>query len=106
MPFRSIKTLQSWLDEFAGLGYPTADAARVIVQDGADDEGIEMEVTESTYSLSPDDLIFNDEDTLYPPDGIAIVSQTVKVHSGGAVVDVVIDVESAGASQFEIRVTK
>lgn len=37
MPFRSINTLNSWLDEFAGLGYPTADAARVIAQDGADD---------------------------------------------------------------------
>ena len=23
VPFRSINTLESWLDEFAGLGYPT-----------------------------------------------------------------------------------
>ena len=37
MPFRSIDTLELWLDEFAGLGYPTADSARVIAQDGADD---------------------------------------------------------------------
>ena len=37
VPFRSINTLRSWLDEFAGLGYPTAEAARVIVQDGAED---------------------------------------------------------------------
>ena len=37
MPYRSINTLRSWLDEFAELGYPTAEAARVIAQDGADD---------------------------------------------------------------------
>lgn len=37
MTFRSIDTLESWLNEFAGLGYPIADSARVIVQDGADD---------------------------------------------------------------------
>ena len=37
MAFRSVDTLRSWLDEFAGLGYPTAEAARVIVQDGAQD---------------------------------------------------------------------
>ena len=36
MRFRSIDTLESWLDEFAGLGYP-ASSARVIAQDGADD---------------------------------------------------------------------
>jgi hypothetical protein len=37
VPFRSIDTLESWLEEFASLGYPTADSARVIAQDGADD---------------------------------------------------------------------
>ena len=36
MPFRSLSTLQSWLDEFEGLGYPVAGAAKVIPQDGAD----------------------------------------------------------------------
>ena len=36
MPFRSINTLQSWVDEFASLGYPIAASARVIAQDGAE----------------------------------------------------------------------
>jgi hypothetical protein len=36
MPFRSMSTLQSWLDEFQELGYPIAESAKVIPQDGAD----------------------------------------------------------------------
>lgn len=36
MPFRSMTTLQSWLDEFQELGYPIAGSAKVIPQDGAD----------------------------------------------------------------------
>lgn len=36
MPFRSMSTLQSWLDEFEGLGYPVAGSAKVIHQDGID----------------------------------------------------------------------
>lgn len=36
MPFRSMSTLQSWLDEFEQLGYPTAGSAKVIPQDGDD----------------------------------------------------------------------
>jgi hypothetical protein len=36
MPFRSMSTLQSWLEEFQALGYPIADAAKVIPQDGDD----------------------------------------------------------------------
>ena len=35
MPFRSMTTLQSWLDEFQELGYPIAGSAKVIPQDGA-----------------------------------------------------------------------
>jgi len=33
MPFRSMSTLQSWLDEFAALGYPIGASAKVIPQD-------------------------------------------------------------------------
>jgi hypothetical protein len=36
MPFRSMSTLQSWLDEFEDLGYPIAGSAKVIPQDGDD----------------------------------------------------------------------
>lgn len=36
MPFRSMSTLQSWLDEFEELGYPIAESAKVIPQDGED----------------------------------------------------------------------
>ena len=36
MPFRSMTTLQSWLDEFEQQGYPIAGSARVIPQDGED----------------------------------------------------------------------
>ncbi len=34
MPFRSLSTLQSWLDEFEALGYPVDGSAKVIPQDG------------------------------------------------------------------------
>jgi hypothetical protein len=47
-----------------------------------------------------------DEDRLLPPDYITLVSETVRVTSGGTVVDVVIDVEDiANVSQFEVRKT-
>ena len=36
MPFRSMSTLQSWLDEFAALGYPIGASAKVIPRDGED----------------------------------------------------------------------
>ena len=36
MPFRSLTTLQSWLEEFQQLGYPIDASARVIPQDGED----------------------------------------------------------------------
>ena len=39
MPFRNLETLESWLDEFRQLGYPTAGVMRVMVQDG--DGGID-----------------------------------------------------------------
>jgi hypothetical protein len=38
MPFRSQDTLQAWLDEFVGLGYPIAGSVKVIPQDGDDGE--------------------------------------------------------------------
>jgi hypothetical protein len=34
MAFRSLATLESWLDEYRALGKPFADDARVVVQDG------------------------------------------------------------------------
>src|SRR5688500_14528032 len=47
------------------------------------------------------------ESILPPPDSVTFVSQTVKVTSGGTVVDVVIDVEEiSGVTQFEVRITK
>jgi hypothetical protein len=36
MPFRSMSTIQSWLDEFAQLGYRFGGDLKVIQQDGAD----------------------------------------------------------------------
>ncbi len=36
MPFRSLNTLQSWLEEFQALGFPIAESAKVIPQDGED----------------------------------------------------------------------
>lgn len=36
MPFRSIATLQSWVDEFAQRSYDAGAAIRVIPQDGSD----------------------------------------------------------------------
>jgi hypothetical protein len=37
MPFRSMATLESWLEEFQQLGYPVLGTMKVIQQDG--DEG-------------------------------------------------------------------
>lgn len=36
MPFRSLRTIQSWLDEFEQLGYRFGGELKVIQQDGAD----------------------------------------------------------------------
>jgi hypothetical protein len=36
MPFRSMSTLESWLDEFRGMGYPIAGSVKVIPQDGGE----------------------------------------------------------------------
>jgi len=36
MPFRSLSTLQSWLDEFEALGFAVGGSAKVIPQDGDD----------------------------------------------------------------------
>ena len=42
MPFRSMATLQSWVEEFERLGFPTKGSIRVMRQDGEDgaDEGL------------------------------------------------------------------
>ncbi|SDO97675.1 hypothetical protein SAMN04487848_2800 [Microbacterium sp. ru370.1] len=36
MPFRTVTTLQSWIDDFRALGYDDADILRVIPQDSDD----------------------------------------------------------------------
>lgn len=36
VPFRSMSTLQSWLEEFSELGYPVTPSAKVIPQDGTE----------------------------------------------------------------------
>ena len=36
MPFRNMKTLESWLDEFRSLGYPIDGNVKVMPQDGDD----------------------------------------------------------------------
>ena len=36
MPFRSLSTLESWLEEFRALGYPSPGVLKVIQQDGLD----------------------------------------------------------------------
>ena len=36
MPFRSLSTLESWLDEFRSLGYPLDGSVKVMGQDGDD----------------------------------------------------------------------
>ena len=36
MPFRSLSTLESWLDEFRSLGYPLEGSVKVMGQDGED----------------------------------------------------------------------
>ncbi|GAA1664803.1 hypothetical protein [Microbacterium lacus] len=38
MPFRTLSTLQSWLDEFATLGYPLNGSAKVVPQDDFEGE--------------------------------------------------------------------
>ncbi|WP_052226496.1 hypothetical protein [Microbacterium mangrovi] len=37
MSFRSMRTLESWLDEFLALGYAFDGDVRVVPQDGAED---------------------------------------------------------------------
>ncbi|MFE7845811.1 hypothetical protein ACFUTX_11545 [Microbacterium sp. NPDC057407] len=36
MPFRSRRTLETWLEEFERLGYPTAGSLKVMEQDNED----------------------------------------------------------------------
>lgn len=38
MPFRTMTTLQAWVDDFRELGYDDAEILRVIPQDSDDDE--------------------------------------------------------------------
>ena len=37
MPFRTMSTLQSWIDEFEQQGYSALTSVRVIPQDGGED---------------------------------------------------------------------
>lgn len=72
-------------------------------------DNVELVLTPDEYSLDPIEDMEGafDEERLLPPDSITLVSQAVRVTSGGTVVDIVIDVEDvANASQFEVRVTK
>lgn len=39
MPFRTMSTLQTWIDEFVAMGYNDTDILRVIPQDDGRDEG-------------------------------------------------------------------
>jgi hypothetical protein len=74
------------------------------VQEGDDDEQL-VEPTE--FSVAPEDYANTNENALYPPDTITLVSQTVKnVAGGGYLVDVIIDVPGNSTDQFEVRLTK
>jgi hypothetical protein len=36
MPFRSLRTIEAWLEEFRATGHPVGDGIKVMTQDGAD----------------------------------------------------------------------
>jgi len=38
MPFRTMSTLQTWVDDFRALGFDDAEILRVIPQDSGDDD--------------------------------------------------------------------
>ncbi len=59
MPFRSLSTLQSWLDDFQRIGYRFGGEMRVIQQDGAGgaDTGlvwVRLSDSESVITIQPE----------------------------------------------------
>jgi len=59
MPFRSMSTLESWLDEFRGLGYAIPGSIRVIQQDGA--EGANTGLVAVTLANAPTEVYIQPE---------------------------------------------
>ncbi|CAH0214840.1 hypothetical protein [Microbacterium sp. Bi128] len=57
MPFRTIATLQSWVDDFRALGYDDAEILRVIPQDDDDsDAGLiaaRLRSVSTTFYVAP-----------------------------------------------------
>ncbi len=58
MPFRTMTTLQQWIDEFRALGYDDADILRVIPQDSDDgsDAGLvaaQLRSVSTTFFVAP-----------------------------------------------------
>ncbi|MFG6279282.1 hypothetical protein [Microbacterium sp. 5K110] len=57
MPFRTIATLQSWVDDFRSLGYDDAETLRVIPQDDDDsDAGLiaaRLRSVSTTFYVAP-----------------------------------------------------
>lgn len=58
MPFRTMTTLQTWVDEFRALGYDDAEILRVIPQDSYDgaDTGLiaaQLRSVSTTFYVAP-----------------------------------------------------
>ena len=58
MPFRTMTTLQTWVDDFRAMGYDHAEILRVIPQDGDDgsDTGLiaaQLRSVSTTFFISP-----------------------------------------------------
>jgi hypothetical protein len=59
MPYRTITTLQSWIDEFRALGYDDAGTLRVIPQDGEGDSdtgliAAQLRSVSTTFYVAPE----------------------------------------------------
>ncbi|MFS0794659.1 hypothetical protein [Microbacterium sp. 1P10AE] len=59
MPYRTITTLQSWIDDFRALGYDDAGTLRVIPQDseGDSDTGLiaaQLRSVSTTFYVAPE----------------------------------------------------
>ncbi len=59
MPFRTMTTLQTWVDEFRALGYDDAEILRVIPQDSYDgsDTGLiaaQLRSVSTTFYVAPE----------------------------------------------------
>ncbi|CAN3702777.1 MULTISPECIES: hypothetical protein [unclassified Microbacterium] len=58
MPFRTMSTLQEWVDDFRALGFDDAEILRVIPQDGEDgaDAGLvaaQLRSVSTTFYVAP-----------------------------------------------------